>query len=171
MTRRILILAVVTAGLALAGALFLTRGRALAATPQPIDFSHRIHDAAGVSCLFCHPNALRSPIAGIPSVQRCMGCHAVIARLRPRILEVSRYWEAGEAIPWVRVNVQPDFVFFSHQPHLSAGLNCETCHGDVGGMDAAQPVVRMDMGWCLDCHLRQPDEKVTRLTDCLACHE
>jgi hypothetical protein len=29
----------------------------------------------------------------------------------------------------------------------------------------------MDMGWCLDCHVNQPEEKVARLADCLACHK
>ncbi len=153
------------------GAVLLSRRVALAAPDQPIDFSHRTHASAGVPCLFCHPNALRSPIAGIPSVERCMGCHTVIATERPRIQQIKRYWDAGEPIPWARVNTEPDFVFFSHEPHLSAGLNCETCHGDVGRMDADQPVVRMDMGWCLDCHLEQPQEKAARLTDCLVCHQ
>ncbi len=153
------------------GLVLLSQRVALAAPSQPIDFSHRIHATAGVPCLFCHPNALRSPIAGIPSVERCMGCHAVIAPDSPQIQVVSGYWERGEPIPWARVNDEPDFVFFSHQPHLSAGLNCETCHGDVAQMGAAQPVVRMDMGWCLNCHLKQPEESSARLTDCLTCHQ
>jgi hypothetical protein len=141
------------------------------APAQPIAFRHRLHAAAGVPCLFCHSSALRSPIAGIPSVQRCMGCHTVIAPNRVQTLRIKGYWEAGQPIPWVRVDSEPDFVFFSHQPHLSAGLNCETCHGDVAHMDAAQAVVRMDMGWCLDCHLKQPEEKAARLADCLTCHQ
>ncbi len=100
-----------------------------------------------------------------------MGCHTVIATDSPQIKVVAGYWERQEPIPWARVNVEPDFVFFSHQPHLSAGLNCETCHGDVGRMDAAHPVVRMDMGWCLECHLKQPQEVSARLSDCLVCHQ
>ncbi len=64
-----------------------------------------------------------------------------------------------------------DFVFFSHQPHLGAGLNCEDCHGDLASMAGARLVEEMDMGWCLVCHLRQPEEKVARLADCAACHK
>ena len=74
-------------------------------------------------------------------------------------------------IPWVRVNLQPDFVFFDHQPHLGASLNCETCHGAVGQMDVTRQTIKMDMGWCLECHVNQPEEKVARLADCLACHK
>lgn len=149
----------------------LTRAQVLAAPEQPIAYSHQTHVEAGVQCLFCHSSALRSDIAGIPSVQKCMGCHTVIDTDSPLIQEVSGYWERSEPIPWVRVNTQPDFVFFSHQPHMGAGLSCETCHGDVGQMTVVHPVVKMDMGWCLDCHLKQPEEKEARLTDCLTCHK
>jgi hypothetical protein len=98
-----------------------------------------------------------------------MGCHAVIATDGPAIQQVAGYWERNESIPWARVNALPDFVYFSHQPHLSAGINCETCHGDVGNMDVARPVNRTHMGWCLDCHLKQPN--AGHLADCLTCHK
>ena len=170
MSRRLLFISLLIVA-AVAGGVLLTRAQVLAAPEQPIAYSHRAHVEAGVQCLFCHPSALRSPVAGIPSVQKCMGCHAVIATDKPGIQEVAGYWERREPIPWVRVNAQPDFVFFSHQPHLGAGLNCETCHGEVGNMTVARPAVKMDMGWCLDCHLKQPDNKVARLADCLICHK
>jgi c(7)-type cytochrome triheme protein len=100
-----------------------------------------------------------------------MGCHAIIATDNAAVKTLAGYWERCQPIPWVRVNRQPDFVYFSHQAHLGAGINCETCHGDVGNMTVARPVVKMDMGWCLDCHLKQPAENVTRLADCLTCHK
>jgi len=170
MTRWFLIISLLIAAAVVGGA-FLTRAQVLAAPEQPVAYSHRTHVEAGVQCLYCHSSALRSSVAGIPSVQKCMGCHTEIATDSPALQEVAKYWERGEPIPWVRVNVQPDFVYFSHQPHLGAGLNCETCHGDVGRMTVARPAVKMDMGWCLDCHLKQPQEKVARLADCLACHK
>jgi hypothetical protein len=154
----------------LAGIL-LTRAQALAAPDQPIAYSHQVHIQAGVQCLFCHSGALRASMAGIPTVEKCMGCHAVIAADEPEIQKVASYSAQAVAIPWVRVNVQPDFVVFSHQPHLAAGLSCESCHGEVSRMSVARPVVRMDMGWCLKCHLDQSEEKVSRLADCLTCHK
>jgi hypothetical protein len=149
----------------------LTRIQVYAAPEQPIAYSHQVHVEAGIQCLYCHPSALQSPVAGIPSVQKCMGCHSVIQTDSPEIEKVSSFYENSEPIPWVKINNQPDFIYFSHQPHLGAGLNCETCHGDVGQMDITRQFVKMDMGWCLDCHLNQPAEKVARLEDCLACHK
>ena len=149
----------------------LTRSHVYAAPEQPIAYSHKTHVESGIQCLYCHPSALQSPIAGIPSVQKCMGCHNVIKADSPKIQKLANYYDSGEPIPWERVNLQPEFVYFSHQPHLGAGLNCETCHGEVGQMDITRQVVKMDMGWCLDCHVNQPEEKVARLADCLACHK
>jgi hypothetical protein len=169
--KRWLILLVLLVVIAVGGGIVVTRARVMAAPEQPIAFRHDLHNQAGVQCLYCHSGAMRSDIAGIPSVQKCMGCHTYVAADREVIQQLAGYWERREPIPWNRVNEQPDFVLFSHQPHILGGMNCETCHGDVGSMTVAHPVVRMDMGWCLDCHLDQPEEKVARLADCVICHK
>lgn len=155
----------------LASAVLISRYAALAAPSQPIAFSHETHTEAGVQCLYCHPGPMRSDIAGLPTENKCAGCHKIIATDRPEIQEVIGFWERGEAIPWKPVAQLPDHTFFSHQPHFLAGISCEACHGDVGRMSVARPVVIMDMGWCLDCHLAQPEEKIARLADCLTCHK
>jgi len=164
----ILLLIIIVAAI---GGVVLTRYRTLAAPEQPIAYNHQTHVENGVQCLFCHASAMRSDIAGIPSVKKCMGCHNMIATDNPEVQVLQSYWEQNEPIPWVRVNRQPDFVYFSHQAHLQGGINCETCHGDVGQMQVARPVLNMDMGWCLDCHLKQSQDKVVRLADCLTCHK
>jgi len=169
--RWMFILGLLLLGMLVVGGMIWTRRRLTATPDQPIAFSHQRHDTAGVPCLYCHPNALRSDAAGIPTVEKCVGCHRTVATDRPRIQQVLSYWEAGEVIPWTRVEDQPDFVFFSHQPHLRSGLNCESCHGMVQEMDTVHSVVDMDMGWCLECHQDQPQEKVARLEDCIACHK
>jgi len=165
------LLVVVLLTVATGAAIVITNARLAAAPEQPIDYNHSTHIEAGIQCLYCHGQASRSAVAGIPSVERCMGCHMVIATEDETVQQLAAYWEQGEPIPWVPVNNQPDFVYFSHRPHLGGGINCETCHGDVGTMEQTKPVVRMDMGWCLDCHTDQEPEHVTRLTDCIACHK
>ena len=133
---------------------------------QPIDFSHAHHvTEIGIDCQFCHAYARRGPVAGIPSVQRCVGCHRVVLSEQPEILKVLEYWEDEEPIPWVRVHDLPDHVRFTHKAHVRAGVGCETCHGDVARMEAAVQVESLSMGWCVSCH---EDRGATR--DCLACH-
>lgn len=152
-------------------AIVLSRRAVLAAPDQPIAFSHEVHNSAGVQCLYCHPNALRSDVAGIPSVEKCIGCHRTIANDHEEVQVLIDYWERGEAIPWEEVVRMADHVYFSHQPHVLSGVTCESCHGDVPAMTVASPAIEMDMGWCLECHYQQPEEKVARLADCLACHK
>jgi c(7)-type cytochrome triheme protein len=135
---------------------------------QPVDFNHQRMVGAGIPCLYCHGDAMRGPSAGIPSVQQCMGCHNVIATELQQVQELAGYWERREPIPWVRIYQVPRFVFFTHQVHVSAGFNCENCHGDVGNMAITQAVADMNMGWCLSCHNKQPN--ATQLKDCVICH-
>lgn len=152
-------------------AIIFSQRSVYAAPDQPIGFSHKKHDESGVQCLFCHPNVTRSDLAGIPSVERCVGCHRVIATESEEIQKVLGYWERQEPIPWEQVVEMADHVFFSHSPHYNGGVSCETCHGAVGEMEVTYAAKKMDMGWCLDCHLDQSDEKTVWLSDCLLCHE
>lgn len=138
---------------------------------QPIAFNHQVHVGLGVQCLYCHSNALRGQSAGLPTVSKCMGCHQQIQPRNDAQRKLYEYAEKGEPIPWVPVALQPDFVYFSHRPHLAAGLNCETCHGEVGQMTVAQPIKGQNMGWCLSCHKNLAPEHFTKLSDCATCHK
>ena len=161
----VVLIVIVVGGVALVSA-----SGANAAPQQPIAFNHQAMVQVGIPCLFCHTEATKSPVAGMPSVARCMGCHDVIATDNPEIQKVAEYWKRGEPIPWVRVNQLPRFVYFSHEVHVVVGnLNCEQCHGDVGHMTVDRPVVTMNMGWCLSCHEKQPNAK--QLMDCVTCHQ
>ena len=145
---------------------------------QPIHFPHNLHVRLGVQCLYCHPGALRGPSPGLPTQTKCWGCHQQIAKtFDPNFPELSEklvgYVERNEPIPWVPVAQVPDFVHFTHRPHIAAGLNCENCHGDMTQVEIAENPQVMNMGWCLNCHKsRAADdpEKLTKLTDCGTCH-
>jgi hypothetical protein len=149
-------------------AFFILTPKTEAAPPQPIAFPHQVMVQLGVDCLFCHETARTGPAAGMPSVAKCMGCHNVVDPTNPVIQQVAVYWKNQQPIPWQRVNQLPRFVFFNHSVHVNSGVNCEACHGDVGHMAIAQPVVKMDMGWCLSCHEKQPN--APQLMDCDVCH-
>ena len=46
---------------------------------QPIAFSHRLHVGdLRMACLYCHPNAERSRVAGVPATAICMNCHRFV---------------------------------------------------------------------------------------------
>jgi hypothetical protein len=152
------------------GAIFVLTPKQPPAPVQPIDFSHKAMVGSGVPCLYCHADATRSAMAGMPSVEKCMGCHRVIRPTNTEVQKLAAYWQNQQPIPWVRVYTLPRYVYFSHEVHVvNGGLNCEQCHGDVAHMEVTQQVVDMNMGWCLDCHEKQPNHQ--QLMDCIVCHQ
>jgi hypothetical protein len=142
--------------------------------PQPIEFPHNLHVDLGVQCLYCHNGAWTGQSAGLPTQAKCLGCHQQISKRTAELDKLFGYLEREEPIPWVPVAIMPDFVYFSHRPHIAYGLNCETCHGEIGEMTVAEPQEGMNMGWCLDCHrttFHDDPARLTKLTDCLTCHK
>jgi len=141
--------------------------------PQPIQFPHVKHVSMGVQCLYCHPGALRGISPGLPTVTKCFGCHQQVAKTSPELDKLVAYVKENKAISWVPVFILPDFVYYSHRPHIAAGLNCENCHGEIG-QETIVRLQNMNMGWCLNCHrTRFKDNPVmlTKLTDCVTCHK
>jgi Cytochrome c7 and related cytochrome c len=135
--------------------------------PQPVPFSHRIHAGVNkIGCQMCHVYAAHSPVAGIPSMARCYGCHKFIDRDKPAVQLVVRTYQDGKVLEWWRVYRLPDHVFFTHEKHIAAGLRCQQCHGEVETMDVVRRASPLTMGWCVDCHrLRKAP------TDCWTCHK
>ena len=146
---------------------------------QPIFFSHVIHAGSyQIACQYCHANARRSSAAGVPSVERCMGCHKIVAAQgNPEVQKLHGYWERKEPIPWVRIFKVPEHAQFTHRQHVQAGVQCQTCHGRIEAMErvhaeTGQSIVndllnlalvptkppKLTMGWCVECH-RTANEK------------
>jgi hypothetical protein len=125
---------------------------------QPVQFDHRHHvQDDGIPCLYCHDLADRAAYAGVPATEVCMGCHSQIWNQSPMLEPVRRSYFSGQPIPWNRVHLVPDFVFFNHSVHVKNGIGCEQCHGDVSAMPIDRKERLFTMGWCLDCHERQHD--------------
>jgi hypothetical protein len=159
---------------------------------QPINFPHNVHVATyKIDCQYCHSEARRSEYAGLPSVERCMGCHKIAGAALPEVKKLAEFYAKKEAIPWVRVNKLPEFTYFPHKAHVRVGLKCETCHGPVETMTtyAAQTGPRLTndllnlvglrpapppltMGWCVDCHRKENATTAGRHAplDCVTCH-
>lgn len=128
---------------------------------QPIAFDHRHHvrDDA-IPCLYCHEGAERGPYAGVPPNERCLGCHAQIWSDSSQLALLLQ----GQ-VRWKRVHAVPDFVYFDHRAHVSRGVDCTHCHGDVGDMAAVYQVHPLTMSWCVDCHRERAAP-----TNCSTCH-
>src|ERR671934_589644 len=114
----------------------LNRRPAAAKAPsQPINFPHNTHVRTyKIDCQYCHADARRSEYAGLPSVQRCLGCHKIVAADKPDIKKLAEYAAKSEPIPWARVYKLPEFTYFPHKAHVQFGVTSQTCHGPVETM-------------------------------------
>ena len=139
---------------------------------QPIAFSHQLHaDSLGMDCLYCHYGADKSPIANLPPVSTCMGCHKMARTDRPEIIKLTEYFDRGEQVPWVEVYKLPVHVKFNHKRHVKAGIDCAECHGPVKDMRVVYQYSSLKMGWCVTCHRQNLDDpKFPASMDCLVCH-
>src|SRR5688572_4200580 len=47
---------------------------------QPIAYTHKVHiETAELTCDYCHEGVTQGPVAKIPRVKTCMGCHEYTA--------------------------------------------------------------------------------------------
>jgi hypothetical protein len=138
-----------------------------APSEQPIAYSHKQHIALGLQCLDCHSAADTRAAATIPSVRKCMLCHAKVASGKPEIQKLAAFSKSKREIPWRRVYGFPpeSLVKFQHAPHVRAGIDCGTCHGDMTKATTAELLVKHTMGTCLSCHRQNKASE-----DCAACH-
>ena len=162
--------------------------------PQPVDFSHQIHaEKAGAKCEDCHSFRDDGTYAGIPTLDKCSGCHAVaMGTTAAEKNFIDNYVTPNREPAWLSYARQPENVYFSHASHVKLGhLKCEQCHGNEGGATGLRPYqwdpisgysrdiwgrpvgklgVRteggMKMDDCVDCHRRRGLEH-----SCLGCHK
>jgi hypothetical protein len=136
---------------------------------QPVAYSHKLHAGnLGVDCRYCHSTVEVSNYAAVPSTETCMNCHTRVKPDSELLQPVRESYATGRAIPWVRIHRLPDFVYFSHKAHVSAGVSCVSCHGRVDQMAEVKQVKPLTMAWCLECHRDpapniRPRDQVTNL--------
>lgn len=147
---------------------------------QPVPFSHALH--AGqlkMDCRYCHNTVFDSAHAAIPPTATCINCHspagedgttglASVHTESAKLAPLHESWESGRSLAWVRVHNLPDYVYFNHSAHVSAGVSCVSCHGRVDQMDVVRQDKHLSMAWCLECHRDptphiRPTEFVTAL--------
>jgi len=146
---------------------------------QPIYYSHKVHAGTNqISCLYCHGGAWDSKMAGVPSLNVCMNCHAAINEYKGEAMyredgktvdgtaeiqklysytgydpKAGKYTAPGKQIEWIKIHNLPDHVYFNHSQHIRAGkVQCQTCHGSITKMGEVKQFAELSMGWCINCH-------------------
>lgn len=102
---------------------------------QPVPFSHQHHVAGlGIDCRFCHSSVEHSAQASLPPTFTCMTCHSQVWTNAALLAPVRDSLVEGRPIVWARVTDVPDYVYFKHSIHVSKGVGCASCRGDVARM-------------------------------------
>jgi hypothetical protein len=120
---------------------------------QPVPYSHQLHAGQlGLDCRYCHVNVERAPLAMVPPTETCMNCHQVVKTDSAMLQPIRDSWASGKPMEWVRIHKLPDYVYFDHSVHVTAGVGCIECHGRIDKMERVRMEKPLSMGWCLDCH-------------------
>lgn len=140
-------------------------------TPQPVQFSHRVHtEKGGMKCDDCHALRADGSFSGIPKIEKCAECHAAtLGTTAAEKVVVEQYVAKNREIAWLVYARQPDNVYFSHAPHLRLGkLTCEQCHAGQGSTDTLR-VYEEDRisGYSRDV---RGSDRGKRMTTCEDCH-
>ena len=149
--------------------------------PEPVDFNHKLHaDKAGAKCADCHALRDDGTFAGVPTLEKCSGCHAqAMGDSSQEKRFIASYVATNREIPWQLHTRQPQNVYFSHAVHVKlARLDCRQCHAADGEGESLEParIDRIsgytgsphfqDMDACEDCHRQRG-----AANSCLACHK
>ena len=136
---------------------------------QPVPYDHKLHvGQLGMDCRYCHSFVETSGHANVPTSQTCWNCHRSVKLGSPKLEPIRRSADEfydlydGKPVKWKRVHQAPDYVSFDHSVHVSRGVSCVSCHGDVGEMRVVKHAESQSMSWCLDCH-RNPAKHVRPL--------
>lgn len=75
----------------------------------------------------------------------------------------------NHTLKWTKVHMLPDYAYFNHSVHVSAGVGCKSCHGRIDQMDRVYQHEPLSMGWCLSCHRNplpnlRPQDQVTNMS-------
>jgi Zn ribbon nucleic-acid-binding protein len=101
----------------------------------------------------------------MPTLAGCVQCHRTVLANSPAIQKLATLAKEPQPPSWTRLYHLPDFVFFSHQKHLNAGVECAVCHGPVQGRDTLWQEKEISMVSCVGCHTLQKAS-----VSCDLCH-
>src|SRR3984957_16024664 len=89
---------------------------------QPVPFPHDIHvTQLGMDCRYCHSFVEVAAHSNLPNTQTCMNCHSQVQKDNPKLQPIRDSWKTGEPVSWVQLHRTPDYVFYNHAAHVTAG--------------------------------------------------
>ncbi len=113
-------------------------------------FSHKLHvEEMGMDCLSCHQAAETSKTGKdnlMPTMESCGNCHDVESTDNCGMCHSDL--ENMRAVP----RVKEYSVFFSHEQHIEAELECLTCHEEVAEKEQVEPYILPPEVSCQECH-------------------
>ena len=120
---------------------------------QPVPYSHALHAGKlGIDCRYCHTTVEKANFAAIPPTQTCMNCHTNIRTQSVALAPIRESWATGKPVEWIKIHDLPQYVYFSHEAHVTHGVGCIECHGRIDQMERVYQAKPLSMGWWLDCH-------------------
>ena len=107
-------------------------------------------------------------MANLPPTQTCMNCHTTVRKDSPLLAPIRESASSGRPMRWIRVHKVPEYAYFAHNSHVTAGIGCVTCHGRIDEMETVTLSAPLSMSWCLQCHRnpapnRRPVSEVTNM--------
>ncbi len=125
-------------------------------------FSHSFHvDEQEIECTSCHPEIENSKLSSdrnLPTMEECEACHDVDDD------ETCGMCHKVADEPEELIN--PDRpIDFNHELHLSSGMECSGCHGEVGKVEILTDDNLPDKKTCMNCH-----NNVKADGSCEKCH-
>jgi hypothetical protein len=97
-----------------------------------------------------------------------MNCHTEVLSDSDILAPVRDAAEKGTPLVWNRVYTLPDYVYFDHSAHVTKGVACVSCHGQVDQMAVVVQATSLQMSFCMNCHTDptpniRPRDQVTNM--------
>ena len=144
--------------LSAAGCMFLDQDTTEELGPA---FSHATHVAEGLECSDCHGDPSEDE-PRMPSAAQCQLCHAELDVGKEPDEQALAVLAAGAARidPW-----DGGDVIFAHLPHVTAEMECSSCHPGIESSERVQADERLSMDECMQCHAQRGTAN-----ECATCH-
>lgn len=129
-----------------------------------LKFSHKLHVVDNeMECAACHEAAESSQTGAdnlLPTMETCANCHDVEDDQACQLCHSDM--DNPRSVPRVETYNE----LFSHEKHLTAGFECNSCHLGVKNKVVVEPYLLPNMTECMSCHTNK-----NASNECYGCHK